>query len=73
MEQLGAAQKSAIETGKQMSEEGKSVNYIRSNFFPGDASCTCLFEASDLETVKQLNERANLPYTEITEVMDLVP
>lgn len=30
MDQLGAAQKRAIETGKEMTTKGKSVRYIRS-------------------------------------------
>jgi Protein of unknown function (DUF4242) len=72
-EQLGEAQKAAIETGRQMTEEGTDVKYIRSNYFPGDSSCTCLFEASDRKSVEQLNDRAKIPYTEITEMLDLEP
>jgi hypothetical protein len=73
MEQLGAAQKSAIETSNQLTEEGTEVKYIRSNFFPGDSSCTCLFEAINEEAVKAVNEKAAIPFDEITEVLDLVP
>ena len=73
MEQLGAAQKAAIETSNQLTEEGTEVKYIRSNFFPGDSSCTCLFEAINEEAVKAVNEKAAIPFDEITEVLDLVP
>ncbi len=73
MEQLGAAQKAAIETSNQLTEEGTAVKYIRSNFFPGDSSCTCLFEAINEEAVKAVNEKAAIPFDEITEVLDLVP
>ncbi len=73
MEQLGAAQKAAIETSNQLTKEGTEVKYIRSNFFPGDSSCTCLFEAINEEAVKAVNEKAAIPFDEITEVLDLVP
>jgi len=73
IEQLGAAQKSAIETSNQLTEEGTEVKYIRSNFFPGDSSCTCLFEAINEDAVKAVNEKAAIPFDEITEVLDLVP
>ncbi len=73
MEQLGAAQKAAIETSNQLTEEGTEVKYIRSNFFPGDSTCTCLFEAINEDAVKAVNEKAAIPFDEITEVLDLVP
>ena len=52
MELLGAAQKAAIATSNEFTEQGTKVKYIRSNFFPGDSSCTCLFEAEDKDAVK---------------------
>jgi len=73
MDQLGAAQKAAIETGKRMTEQGKTVRYIRSTFVPGDARCMCLFEAPKAAHVKELNDTAKLPYTNIVEAMDLTP
>lgn len=73
MEQLGEAQKAAIATSDKLSQEGTSVKYIRSNFYPGDSTCTCLFEAGDAEAVKKVNDDASLPYVKISEVLDLVP
>jgi hypothetical protein len=63
----------SLETSRQMTEAGTDVKYIRSNFYPGDASCTCIFEAIDKDAVKAVNEKAALPFDEITEVFDLVP
>jgi len=37
MDQLGAAQKSAIETGKKMTASGKKVRYVRSTLVPEEA------------------------------------
>jgi len=73
MEQLGAAQQAAIETSQQLTEAGTEVKYIRSNFYPGDSSCTCIFEAINKDAVKAVNEKAAIPFDEITEVLDLVP
>ena len=70
---MADAQKAAIETSEAMTGEGTPVKYIRSNFFPGDSSCTCLFEADSQDAVKEVNERASIPFDEITEVLDLVP
>jgi len=73
MDQLAAAQKSAIETGKQMTAQGKKVRYIRSTFVPGEARCMCLFEAPNPEIVKELNEKAKIPFSRVVEAMDLTP
>jgi len=56
-----------------MTADGTPINYIRSNFFPEDSSCTCLFEAGSARAVEQINETVGVPYTEICEVLDLAP
>ena len=73
MDQLGAAQKSAIETGKQMTASRKSVRYIRSTFVPEEARCMCLFEAEDEAAVAAANLAAGLPFTRIVTALDLSP
>jgi Nickel responsive protein SCO4226-like len=73
MEQLAAAQKAAITTSREFTANGKPVRYIRSTFVPGDAHCMCLFEASSPEHVKEVQEAANIPYTRVSEAMDLTP
>lgn len=73
MEQLAAAQKRAIEVGKELTAQGKEVRYIRSTFVPGQNKCMCLFEAPNPENVREANERAQIPFTRIVEAMDLTP
>ena len=73
MDQLAAAQKAAIDTGKTMTAAGKNVRYIRSTFVPGEGKCMCLFEASNQQSVKELNDTAKLPYSRIVEALDLTP
>jgi len=73
MEQLAAAQKRAIEAGKELTAQGKEVRYIRSTFVPGQNKCMCLFEAPNPENVKEANVRAQIPFTRIVEAVDLTP
>jgi len=73
MDQLGAAQKAAIETSQRFSSQGKHVRYIRSTYVPEDAHCMCLFEAAGPELVRDVNEAAQIPFTRISEALDLTP
>jgi len=72
-EQLAAAQKRAIQIGKELTAEGRQVRYIRSTFVPGESKCMCLFEASSPENVREANERAQIPFTRIVAAEDLTP
>lgn len=73
MEQLGGAQKAAIETSQRFTTEGKKVRYIRSTYVPGEARCLCLFEAENAQRVREVNEAAQIPYTRVVEALDLTP
>ena len=73
VEQLAAAQKRAIEVGRELTEQGKQVRYIRSTFVPGENKCMCLFEAPNPENVREANERAQIPFTRIVPAVDLTP
>ena len=73
MEQLAAAQRSAIETCKQFTSQGRPVRHIRSMFVPGEAHCMCLFEAPNADVVKQANETAKIPFTRVVDALDLTP
>ena len=73
MEQLAAAQKSAIETSNKFTTEGKPVRYIRTTFVPGESHCMCLFEAQNPDDVREVNETAKIPFTRIVEALDLTP
>jgi uncharacterized protein DUF4242 len=73
MDELAAAQKAAIATCQQFTKQGKNVRYIRSMFVPGEAHCMCLFEASNPQIVKEVNDTAKIPYKRVVEAMDLTP
>jgi Protein of unknown function (DUF4242) len=71
MQQLAAAQQAVIQASKAASDEGTPVTYIRSNFYPADQHCTCLFEGPSREAVEQVNRCASLPFDRVDEVLDL--
>ncbi len=73
MDQLAAAQRRAIDTSAEFSSKGKPVRYIRSTFVPGEERSMCLFEASDPDLVRELNDEANIPYVRVIEALDLTP
>ena len=73
LEQLGGAQKAAIDTSRRFTDEGKDVRYIRSTYVPGEARCMCLFEAPNAQRVRDVNEAAQIPFTRIVEALDLTP
>jgi uncharacterized protein DUF4242 len=73
MDQLGAAQKAAIKTSQDFTAQGKNVRYIRSMYVPDEAHCMCLFEADNADVVKEVNDKANIPYTRVVKAMDLTP
>jgi hypothetical protein len=73
MEQLGDAQRRAIEWSQRYRDEGHNVRYIRSTFVPGEAHCMCLFDAPNADLVAELNDAAEIPYTRVTEALDLTP
>lgn len=73
MEELAAAQQRAIEWSERYQDKGRKVQYIRTTFVPGESHCMCLFEAPDAESVAELNNDAEIPYTRVTEALDLTP
>ena len=73
MDQLAAAQRRAIDTSNEFSSQGKSVRYIRTTFVPGEERSMCLFEASDPDLVRDVNDEAKIPYVRVIEALDLTP
>jgi len=73
LEQLGGAQKAAIDTSAKFTNGGKPVRYIRSTYVPGEARVMCLFEAPNAQRVKDVNEAAQIPFNRIVEALDLTP
>ena len=73
LDALGQAQQAAIRTADTYQQQGRNVRYIRSTFVPGESHCMCLFEAPTAQDVSDLNDDAGIPYTRVTEALDLTP
>ncbi len=73
MEDLAAAQRTAIRTAEDYSRQGTPMRYIRSTFAPEDGRCMCLFEADSADEVRRLNDEAKIPYTRVVPALDLTP
>ncbi len=70
-EMVAAAAKRAKQTTAAMTREGTPVRYMRSIFIPGEDKCYCLFEGDSADTVRQANERADLPVESISEALSI--
>jgi hypothetical protein len=70
-EMVAAAAKRAKQTTLAMTREGTPLRYMRSIFIPGEDKCYCLFEGESADTVRQANERAELPVKSISEAWSI--
>ena len=57
----------------EMTTEGTPVRWIRSYFLPELQQTHCYFEAPDAASVREVNERANIPFESVHEVHELTP
>jgi hypothetical protein len=57
----------------EISQEGRSVRWIRSYFLPESSQTHCYFEGANKEVVEEANKRANIPFVRITEVVEMSP
>jgi hypothetical protein len=48
-----------------------SIRHVRTTYAPGDETCFSLFEAPSLETIQEANDRFQLGYRRVTEVLEV--
>ena len=68
---LRIAQLALTESCRLSSVRGSPVRYVRSTLVPASARCLCLFEASAVALVEQVNEAAQFPFSWIGEALEL--
>jgi len=57
----------------EMTREGQAVRWIRSFYLPDTSQTHCYFEAQTKAAVEEANSRARIPFTQISEVMEMTP
>ena len=57
----------------EMQDEGQDVQWLRSFFLPEAEQTHCYFEGPSAEAIRDLNERAQIPFLEISEVLEMTP
>lgn len=72
-EALAGAGLRAKSCAAEMTEEGTAVRWIRSFFIPESEQTHCYFEAPNADAVREVNERANIPFSSIHEVVEMTP
>jgi len=72
-EELAGAGLRAKTCCAEMTEEGTDVRWVHSYFLPEAEETHCYFEGPSAEAVKEVNERANIPFSAILEAVELSP
>jgi hypothetical protein len=57
----------------EMTSEGQPVRWVRSFFLPETAQTHCYFEAPTRAAVEEANQRARIPFTQITDAVEITP
>ena len=57
----------------EMTGEGQPVRWVRSFYLPETSQTHCYFEAQSRPAVEEANQRANIPFTQIVEVVEMTP
>ncbi len=73
LEQLDEMQQMALAMSQQFTQEGRPVQYLRSIYIPSESHCLSFFESPSVVYVRDVNEAAQIPFTRIVQVIDLVP
>lgn len=72
-DQFAAAQQAVREAARQASTGGRVVRHLGGFFVPGKGRAICIFCAESLADVTTVNERAEVPFTEVLEAIELRP
>jgi hypothetical protein len=67
---LAEVQRLLHEAARRLSAAGQTVHYLQCVYVPEDDRCLCLFEATDLRTVRQVNEAAQVPFRRISTAVE---
>lgn len=58
---------------EEMESEGTDVRWVRSFFVPEEEKTFCVFDGPDRGTIEEANRRAQIPFEEIRQAMEMTP
>jgi uncharacterized protein DUF4242 len=70
LEQVRVAFRATADEVRREVARGARIRYLRSTFAPADGRCLCLFEASDAEFVRRVNDTAQFPFARTAAVIE---
>lgn len=62
--------RSARRAAKELTDEGRPVEYVRSIFVPVEETCFLLYEARSAEDVREAARRAHIPFDHVVHALD---
>lgn len=72
LDAIRAAIDRILVTASEMTAEGQPLRYLSSTYVPSTGSCSCVFAADSIETVRCANDRAAVPFDEILPARSLL-
>jgi hypothetical protein len=57
----------------EMTREGEAVRWIRSFYLPESSQTHCYFEAASKRAVEEANQRARIPFVEVSDAVEMTP
>lgn len=68
---LIVAQLALVQASRRLAAGGAEIRYLRSTFVPRTSQTFCIFEAPSADLVRQLNDAASFPFSNIDEAVEL--
>lgn len=70
---LEAVERGLLEAGRRLTAAGQPVQYVRGIYVPGQGRWICLFAAAEEDAVHRAIDLAQIPRTDVHEVVDPRP
>ena len=67
---IGQAHRALEAAARRVGSRDHRVRYLRTIYIPGEHRCIFLFEASDADIVRLVNDTAQLPFVRIAEAVE---
>ena len=70
-ESLRAATRRLSRSATETTRHGSPVRHVRSTLIPGEEYVVCVFEATSAGAVREVNQRADVPFERVVEAVEV--